>query len=99
TLFRSPRVYPGEKDQFVYDEFIRKVAIFASLLAAHSYSLALFGSDIGVDVLAIEDLQMALRNRHGVTTSQFNAAESIYELLATMSAMDYVVTCRFHGVV
>ena len=95
----DPRVDPAEKNQIVYDDLIDKFAMFASWLARHSYSLALFGSDIGVDPLAIEDLRRELRNRYGVATSQYDSVNSIHELLATMSAMDYVVTCRFHGVV
>jgi polysaccharide pyruvyl transferase WcaK-like protein len=98
----DPRVYPAEKDQVVYDDFIRKLALFASWLVRHSYSLALFGSDIGVDPLAIEDLQIALRKHEDATTSQYvinDSVNSIEELLSAMCAMDYVVTCRFHGVV
>lgn len=95
----DPRVYPAEKNQVVYDEFIRKIATFASWLVSSSYGLELFGSDIGVDPLAIEDLQTALRNDHGIAASQFSPIKSLHELLTTMSTMDYVVTCRFHGVV
>lgn len=95
----DPRVDPAEKNQIVYDDYMGRFAIFASWLARHSYSLALFGTDIGVDLLAIEDLRTALQNRHGVTTSPYDPVNSIQELLSKMVAMDYVVTCRFHGVV
>jgi polysaccharide pyruvyl transferase WcaK-like protein len=98
----DPRGYPTEKDQIVHDKFIRKLAIFASWLVGQSYALTMFGTDIGVDPLAIEDLKMALLSRHGVTSSQYSvnhSVESVHDLLATMSRMDYVVTCRFHGVV
>jgi polysaccharide pyruvyl transferase WcaK-like protein len=100
--YPDPRGYPTEKDQIVHDEFIRKLAIFASWLVGQSYALTMFGTDIGVDPLAIEDLKMALLSHHGVTSSQYSvnhSVESVHDLLATMSGMDYVVTCRFHGVV
>src|SRR6516162_1490637 len=100
--YPDPRGYPTEKDQIVHDEFIRKLAIFASWLVDQSYALTMFGTDIGVDPLAIEDLKMALLSHHGVTSSQYSvnhSVESVHDLLATMSGMDYVVTCRFHGVV
>jgi polysaccharide pyruvyl transferase WcaK-like protein len=97
--FCDPRLGPAEGNQIVYDDFIDKLAIFASRLARHSFSLALFGSDIGIDPLAVEDLQTALRNRHNLIRSLYDSVNSIHGLLATMSAMDYVVTCRFHGVV
>jgi len=104
----APMPYPGlrgyaaGKDQIIYDEFIRKLAIFASWIVGQSYALTMFGTDIAVDPLAIEDLQIALLSHHGVTSSQYSvnpSVKSAHDLLATMSGMDYVVTCRFHGVV
>ena len=97
----DPRGYRAEKDQIVYDKFIRKLAIFASWLVGQSYALAIFGTDVGVDPLAIEDLQMALDSHHGIPSSQYivNRCMKTHDLLATMSGIDYVVTCRFHGVV
>ncbi len=97
----DPRGYLAEKDQIVYDEFIGKLASFASWLVSQSYALALFGTDIGVDPLAIKDLQRALLSNHGIPSSQYgvnHSVKSVHDLLATMSGMDYVVTCRFHGV-
>jgi polysaccharide pyruvyl transferase WcaK-like protein len=95
----APMPYP---DQIVYNEFIPKLAIFASWLVGQSYALTIFGTDIGVDPLAIEDLQLALLSHHGITSSQYSVnqcVKSAHDLLATISGMDYVVTCRFHGVV
>jgi len=99
---RDPHGYRAEKDQIVYDEFIRKLAIFGSWLVGQSYALTTFGTDIGVDPVAIEDFQKALLSHHGVSSSQCSvnhSVRSMHDLLATMSGMDYVVTCRFHGVV
>jgi polysaccharide pyruvyl transferase WcaK-like protein len=93
----DPRVDPAEKNQTVYEDLICKLSIFASCLAKQSHSIALFGTDIGVDPLAIQDYQVALRNR-GIE-SQYERVDSLDELLSTISAMDYVVTCRFHGIV
>jgi polysaccharide pyruvyl transferase WcaK-like protein len=100
--YPDPRGHGSEKDQIIYDEFIRKLAIFASWLVGQSYALTIFGTDIGVDPLAIENLQMALLSHHDITSSQYSVNQSFksaHALLATMSGMDYVVTCRFHGVV
>jgi polysaccharide pyruvyl transferase WcaK-like protein len=94
--------YPAEKDRIIYEAFIRKLTIFASSLVGQSYALTIFGTDIGVDPRAMEDLQMALLSHHGVPSSQYSVnlcIKSTHDLLATMSEMDYVVTCRFHGVV
>jgi polysaccharide pyruvyl transferase WcaK-like protein len=93
--------YQAEKDQIVYDAFIRKLASFASWLISRSHALALFGTDFGVDPKAIQDLQSALLSYHGISSRQCGVDHSVKvrDLLAAMSGMDYVVTCRFHGVV
>ena len=105
----APMPYPGprdeylaEKDHVVYGQFMLKLAAFASRLLDQSYALTFFGTDIGVDPQAIEDLKTALLKDHGVSASQYDvncSFTSAYDLLKTMSGMDYVVTCRFHGVI
>jgi polysaccharide pyruvyl transferase WcaK-like protein len=61
--------------------------------------LTMFGTDIGVDPLAIKDLQLSLLHHHNLPTLDYQTISTVDELLARMSALDYVVTCRFHGVV
>jgi polysaccharide pyruvyl transferase WcaK-like protein len=99
----DPRVgYLAEKDQIVYDTFIGKLASFASWLVSRSYALELFGTDIGVDPLAIKVLQSTLLRDHGIPSLQCSvnhSVNSVRDLLAAMAGMDYVVTCRFHGVI
>ncbi len=102
--FCDPRHWP-EKDQGRYTCFIRKLAMFGSCLIKNDYDVVLFCSDIGADWLAIEDIEPILRTY--VQTFKPEAFESLCrvhqwtteELLLNMSTMDYVVTCRFHGVV
>ena len=96
--FCDPREHPSGH-QAIYEDFIARLATFASSLARGSYSLALFGSDIGADPSAIEDLRTILRNRHNISTPPYEPIDSVRELLSRMSAVDYIVTCRFHGVV
>jgi polysaccharide pyruvyl transferase WcaK-like protein len=98
---RDPSGYPAERNQAVYEAFIGKLASFASWLV-RSHTLALFGTDIGVDPPAIEDLQRTLLSIHGIPpplSGVYQPITSVLDLLATMSGMDYVVTCRFHGVI
>ena len=97
--FRDPRVHPADKNQAVYEEFIAKSSMLASWLVKHSYPLLLFGTDIGVDPLAIADLQAALQKQSGVAAPQCSGVTSVNELLAAMSGMDFIVTPRFHGIV
>jgi polysaccharide pyruvyl transferase WcaK-like protein len=97
----DPRVF-SEKDQGVYDGYIQKLGQFVAWLVRHDYAVALFGSDIGVDPLAIEDLQKVLRSDGDIGSSPSIIVENVKsseELLARMHRMDYVVTSRFHGVV
>jgi polysaccharide pyruvyl transferase WcaK-like protein len=93
---------PTEGDRIRYNAFIGKLAGFASWLASQSYALMLFGTDIGVDPEAIKDLLEALQYQNLIVSERYglnHPVESVHDLLATMSRMDYVVTCRFHGVV
>lgn len=85
--------------QKTYDDFLAKLAIFASSLARERFSLELFGSDTGADPAAIEDFRTVLWYRHSVATRPYTPIESVDELLSKISVMDFVVTCRFHGVV
>jgi polysaccharide pyruvyl transferase WcaK-like protein len=98
----APMPFPAEEDQIVCNAFTGKLASFGSWLVSQSYALELFGTDIGVDPLAIKDLQRTLLSNHGIPTPQYDvnhSVKSVRDLLATMSGMDYVVTCRFHGVI
>jgi polysaccharide pyruvyl transferase WcaK-like protein len=98
----DPHGYAAQENQVLYSAFIRKLAIFASWLLDQSYRLTMFGTDIGVDPLAIKDLQMALLSHRDGSSSQYSVnhpVKSAHDLLTTMSEMDYVVTCRFHGVI
>jgi polysaccharide pyruvyl transferase WcaK-like protein len=98
----DPGGYLAEKNQIVYDAFIGELASFASWLVSRSYALALFGTDFGVDPLAIKDLQRTLLSCHGIRSPKEginHSVKSTYDLLAMISGMDYVVTCRFHGVI
>jgi polysaccharide pyruvyl transferase WcaK-like protein len=97
----DPRVY-WDKDQAVYDYFIRNLALFGSWLIRSQYSLALFSTDIWFDAQTIEDLKLTLSNCIDPACSQRIKHEpilTIEQLFTQISSMDYVVTCRFHGVI
>jgi polysaccharide pyruvyl transferase WcaK-like protein len=67
-----------------------------------SHSLALFGTDIAEDPLAIQDLEREIRkHQDSAVLSGFStyAVNSLDELLTVMATMDYVVTSRFHGII
>jgi polysaccharide pyruvyl transferase WcaK-like protein len=101
----APMPYPvdppfdANKDKIIYEELVAKFATFASLLSHSSYRLAIFGTDIGADPAAIQDLRTTLEADYHISTPLYDPIESLDNLLFRMSAFDYVVTCRFHGVV
>ena len=101
----SPLAYPSDssfsarEQMTTYTEVMSKFAIFASALTRRSYSIALFGTDFGEDPATIEDLRKALRDRHDIAMPPYEPVKVVEQLLHQMSAMDYIVTCRFHGVV
>jgi polysaccharide pyruvyl transferase WcaK-like protein len=96
--FCDPREF-ASGHQEIYDNYIAKFATFASILSKESYSLELFGSDVGADSSAIEDLRQVLQRKHGIATPPYKPVASVEKLLAKLETFDYVVTCRFHGVV
>jgi polysaccharide pyruvyl transferase WcaK-like protein len=90
--------YPANANS-IQDELIDRMATFVSLLVGDSYSIQFFGSDIRSDPAEIEHLRTVLRDRHHIALQEYASINSVDELLIRISGMDYVVTCRFHGVV
>jgi polysaccharide pyruvyl transferase WcaK-like protein len=90
--------YPSDV-RSIQNDLTRRLSKFASLLSSHSYSLDLFASDIKADPEAIEELRRVLQQEHHLVMPEYKSLRSVDELLARMATMDYIVTCRFHGVV
>lgn len=86
----------------VYDSLIRSLAALGSRLLAEKSRITLFCTDIGVDPLSVENLQRELKNFTRLSTDDLvNTVipRSTADLFCTMSAMDFVIACRFHGIV
>jgi polysaccharide pyruvyl transferase WcaK-like protein len=102
-IYCDPRVY-WEKDQFTYNSLINKLGQFGTGLLERGYCLSLFSSDTRIDLPAIADLRKALC-RDSVTqrVDQSQISEprvhTTDDLLSAISKVDYIVTCRFHGVI
>jgi polysaccharide pyruvyl transferase WcaK-like protein len=97
----DPRIY-WQKDQAVYERFIDNVASFGRWLSQNDYRLTLFSTDIWFDLQTTKEVGALLQNSNGNMQSHRIKVEQIAgidQLLSTMRAMDYIVTCRFHGVV
>jgi polysaccharide pyruvyl transferase WcaK-like protein len=100
-IYCDPRVY-WEKDQSVYEGLIRKLAALGAWLIENDHSLALFSSDTRIDLPAIADLYAAVKEiapGTGDLGVQKYAVQTTEEFLSNLSSADFLVTCRFHGVV
>lgn len=95
----DPRDFPHEDIHAIYNEYIGKVAAFAASLVKASCTIEIFGTDVGADPPAIEDLRRVLLERYRIETPPFRPIDSMEDLSARISNMDYVLTCRYHGVV
>ncbi len=95
----SDLLTPPEDPQSIQNEFIEKLADFSSRVAALSFRLQLFGSDVGADPKEIEHLRTVMGSKHVISLPAYEPVNSVDELLSRIATMDYVVTCRFHGVV
>lgn len=98
--FCDPRRY-WIQDQGVYEAFIGKFTLFGSWLS-HRHRLLLFSTDIWFDLQTIEELGVAVKNANHMADTRVLNCDVITNteaLLSQMSSMDYIVTCRFHGVI
>jgi polysaccharide pyruvyl transferase WcaK-like protein len=99
--FCDPRTWPRQ-DPSAYNSYIDKLALFSSWLLRQSYDLELFSSDIGIDRYAIEDLKSRIMDSCPSQLSDritYHVCGNLQQLLLQMSGFDFVVTCKFHGVV
>jgi polysaccharide pyruvyl transferase WcaK-like protein len=97
----DPRVY-WQKDRAAYERFVDNVASFGGWLHQKDYRLALFSTDIWFDSPTIEEVKSRIEAAIGGPNSEAVKQEriaSIDDLIVRMKGMDFIVTCRFHGVV
>lgn len=100
----APMQVYWDDDPRVYAYIIHQLGRFSVQLARTRYRLQLFGTDIWSDSLAAADLHTAIINELSTVASPRilclpPPTRGIHALLHHMSSMDYVVTCRFHGLV
>jgi polysaccharide pyruvyl transferase WcaK-like protein len=99
--YRDPRRY-WEKDEKAYGEFIEQFGEFGSRLIDKDARLRVFSTDISFDAWAVADLTRAIKRKHEtIEPEQFQQPmiDGIQALCTQIADVDYVVTCRFHGVV
>ena len=92
------RVY-WDNDPEVYAHLIRELGKFSAWLARDRHDLHLFSTELPSDYEPIDHLKDAITTEYADSSITCPETENIDSLLTRMSSMDYVVTCRFHGVV
>jgi polysaccharide pyruvyl transferase WcaK-like protein len=97
----DPRRY-HRKDKHAYTRFIRTLSSLGSQLIKDDYRLAVFSTDINFDSDAVQDFWAEIMESGAITHAEQITRPliaGIRELLSEMSRMEYIVTCRFHGVI
>jgi polysaccharide pyruvyl transferase WcaK-like protein len=96
----DPRRY-WLQDQNAYEAFVRKLVVFGTWLSQRC-RVALFSTDIWFDSQTLDKVGEALSDEPEFDAGHMLAREpvtSLETLLSHMSSMDFIITCRFHGVV
>ena len=96
----DPRRY-WKQEQTVYDAFVDKIVTFGASLC-RDHRTVLFSTDIWFDLQTLERVDKELRLRvpgDRVQSIGRDSVDSLESLLSQMATMDFIVTCRFHGVV
>jgi polysaccharide pyruvyl transferase WcaK-like protein len=94
-VYRHPQLWPaGEAAK--YDDYIAKLASFCSRLVREGYDVVLFPTQIRSDVVAIDDIAARIAPELMPHVGLWRV-DGIAELLSCLSAVDVVVSTRFHG--
>lgn len=99
--FCDSRIWPRKND-LAYHEYLRKITQFSVWLLMQGYDLRVFTTDPSVDGLAIDDLraQLSLRLTPEMLNRAFGPpAWGVDDVLQVMSACDFIVTPKFHGII
>jgi len=99
--YGDPRVY-WQKSQDAYTNLIRTLSSFGSWLTQHDYRLTLFSTDVWFDSQVIHELERELKSSASRAIPGRISRPPVFtfdDLISQMVPMEYVITCRFHGVV
>ena len=96
----DPRIWPRQ-DVSAYSRYLDNLTEFSSWLLRRNVKLKFFSGEASVDVYALEDLKERLEARLSRDLSEMFVvpSETVRDLLAEMSGVDFVITSKFHGVI
>lgn len=92
------RVY-WDSDSNVYARQIKELGKFGRWLAEEGHNLCLFSTENPSDDEPIADLASSIGERGAEVRWDCPKIDDLDSLLRCMTKLDYVLTCRFHGVV
>jgi polysaccharide pyruvyl transferase WcaK-like protein len=99
--FCDPRIWP-KKDPALYSRYLDNLAAFSVWLIRLNYQLRVYSAEASVDVYAIADLKERLLSKLSAADVDpifMPPSQTVGDLVATMSELDFVITSKFHGVV
>ncbi|AMV39210.1 polysaccharide pyruvyl transferase family protein [Planctomyces sp. SH-PL62] len=94
--------YWAEDNPFVYQRYIKKLALFAQSLIRDGYIVYLIPTQVIADSQVVHDIELLIRNEHPLTPVSSlicPPVQSLEDLLDVISRTDLVFASRFHGVV
>ena len=92
------RVY-WDRDPRIYEKLIDDLGDLGASLSLQNRTLCLFSTENPADDLPISDLAAAISKRAPAAKLDTAKIHDLAEVWSCMRRMDFVVTCRFHGVV
>ena len=87
------------KDERVYRNYVEKMAAMGQWLLAEGYRLLFISNELRTDRLVIEDIVKLLQFQGVASTNVLQpATANLQDVLAHIGSCDFVLACRFHGV-
>lgn len=96
--FRDPQVY-WEKNLGDYQSLTQKLIQFGTWLNMHDYVVKLFSTDISFDAATLTTIASNLCDHTAPSRVDLVPVTDISSLFETLTEIQYLITCRFHGVI
>lgn len=98
--FFDPIDWPGSS-ALIYDEFVRKLAGFASWLIEKGFAVLFYPTQLKNDPPVIHDIRTVMETNGGVPEGKIIdwPVGSFSDLVSALSATEIVVATRFHGII
>ncbi|MGD0229490.1 MAG: polysaccharide pyruvyl transferase family protein [Syntrophorhabdales bacterium] len=98
--FLDPMYWPGSSAE-VYDDYVRKLARFASWLIENGFAVLFYPTQLRSDPAVIRDIREVMETNGGIPEGKIIdwPVESFSDLTSALSMTEIVVATRFHGII